>query len=294
MSETSCSISVRIEHKNVSKTSFQRLHDTRTGHVPAYVDQARSNRNDTLIVPGTPRAMGKVCRERRKLRITQRAMKTDASVSTVGIITFSTSAQKIIDALSRDEQNFLFEDVATAMAKRLDNKLTGLVIHRDEEAIHAHFQMPAYSLSGMPTSKLVSPKVASELQDIAGARVQKYGISRGVKKAVRVQAGEDVSTTRHRTVRQLHQDLPGELEALKIQIHDREQKLKKYDRLISKKQAEIAELGELEEKTAQAKKTLAVYEKRIFDAGVELDSLTLQLEEKPGGEFFKKLDAPDA
>lgn len=287
------SISVRVEHKGMDKSRFQMLHDTRTGNQPDYVDRARAHLNDVLIVPGSPGAMSKLCKKRRELRVTQRQMKIDASVATIGIVTFSTSAQKIINDLSRDEQNFMFEDVSNAISKRLNNEITGLVVHRDESAIHAHFQMPAYSLDGTPVSKLITPRVASELQDIAGACVEQHGISRGVKKKVRVARGESLAKTTHRNVKQLHEDLPAELETLQRQIEEQLLKLQKNDRLIREKQLQIDTLDATVEKTEQAKKTLAIYEKRIFDASVELENLTYALEEKSGGVPFKKLDAPD-
>ena len=264
------SISVRVEHKGKDGATFQNRHDERKGHVPDYVDQSKMHLNSIIISPVSYGVLKQTCDTRRALRPTQKKMKSTAAVATVGIITFSTAAQKVIDTLPVDEQNKIFEDVSKAIAERLDNEITGLVVHRDEYAIHGHFQMPAYSKSGIPTSKIINPKIASGLQDIAGAVVMKYGISRGVKKAVRVANGDDPKKTRNRSVKQLHEDLPAEIAELEKKLAGAAIKYEKQRQLISNLTIKINSLTtdcfNFELKIAQAKKTLDIYENRAADA----------------------------
>ena len=263
------SISVRIEHKGKDKATFQNRHDLRNGHVPKYVSQDKSHLNSVLISPVPYGVLKQTCDTRRALRPTQKKMKSTAAVATVGIITFSTDAQKIINALPSAEQDIIFKEVSSAIAERLDNEITGLTVHRDESAIHGHFQMPAYSKSGIPTSKIVNPKIASELQDIAGAVVMKYGISRGIKKAERILNGEDVKTHIHRSVQQLHEDLPLEIETLELELAEAKAKILKQQNLITNQHLKLdalaLEVSTAEAKMLQAEKTLAVYEKRETD-----------------------------
>ena len=271
------SISVRIEHKAKDKTTFQNRHDMRKGHIPKYVDQSKSNLNSVVIEPVSYGMLKEICDTRRSGRETQKKMKSTASIATVGIITFSTDAQKIINALPSAEQDIIFKEVSSAIAKRLDNEITGLVVHRDEYAIHGHFQMPAYSKSGIPTSKIVNRKIASELQDIAGACVMKYGISRGIKKAVRIENGEDVKKTIHRSVAQLHEDLPYEIESLELELAEAKAKMLKQQNLILQQNIKLdafaSEVRTAESKMQQAEKTLAIYEKRELDTKASIKKM---------------------
>ena len=280
------SISIRIENKAKDKATFQNRHDLRQGHVPNYVLQDKSHLNSVLISPISYGALKSICDNRRSLKETKRKIKSNVAVATVGIITFSKEAQKVIEDLGVEEQNTIFTDVAKAIAERLDNEITGLTVHRDESAIHAHFQMPGYSKSGMPTSKIVTPKLASELQDIAGACVEKYEIERGIKKIERIRNGEDLKKIIHRTVAQLHEDLPSEIEKLKKDLEDGMAKLAKQKILIMQKNTMLLHLDkEAEAKIEQARKTLQVYQKKEADAienikklDAEIDAATKVLE----------------
>jgi hypothetical protein len=105
--------------------------------------------------------------------------------------------------------------VAEALAERLNTTLTGLVVHRDETAIHAHFQLLAYNRAGTPLSKATRPAILSELQDVAARAAQTVfpEIERGTRYGDRLAAGATFADVVHRSVAELHQDLPRELEA---------------------------------------------------------------------------------
>lgn len=114
-------------------------------------------------------------------------MRSNASVSQVGIITFGTQAQKVIESLRPAEQDRLLRNAAETAAKHCKNELTGLVVHRDESAIHAHFQMPSICKDGKPQSK--KGVDFSKLQDQVATSFFHLSITRGTKKSVRIERG---------------------------------------------------------------------------------------------------------
>ena len=247
MSQT---VSVRIEHRGTDRAAGQARHDMRAGKVPKYVDGERSDRNSVLVAPKMPGELRQVCEERRAGRETKRRMKVDAAVASVGIITFGRDAQPVIDGLSLEQQDALFRDAAEKIAARLGTTVSGLVVHRDEAAIHCHFQMPAVAVDGRPVSKVLSPTISKELQDIVGSVYQPLGINRGRPLAERRARNEPTSTWVHQSVKELHERLPRDLEAAR------------------------AKVAEAEAKAKQAAERLAAVEKKLRDgvkAGADLD-----------------------
>jgi hypothetical protein len=224
--------------------------------------------NSVIIAPASEYALRETCKERRAGREDPaiRAVKSDAAIATIGIITFSHLAQSIVDQMTPDEQNRLFLETATAIAERMNTTLTGLVVHRDETAIHAHFQCPAVQMNGLPVSTGLTPKKLSFLQDIAGEIWEPHGIKRGKRKRDRIVDGDDESTIIHRGVRQLHDDLPAEIEAAESRLIEAETKLKEVDeklqkmrRLIAKAETDLAtKNGEL----SAIEKRLETYKRR--------------------------------
>lgn len=196
----SMSVSIRLEHREAGRSGGQRSHDLRQGRIPAYVDRARSDSNSVLIEPLDEAGLRAVIAERRVGK--KRALMSNASLSCNGILTFGREAQEVMAGLSIDEQNRLILKSCEDVAKRLDNTLSGLVIHRDEQAIHAHLQMSSWTLSGKAVSTVINRELASELQDVAASAFSSLGISRGIKKEERIKAGEK---PRHKTVRELHE-----------------------------------------------------------------------------------------
>ncbi|OCX71049.1 hypothetical protein A6M23_12680 [Acidithiobacillus thiooxidans] len=120
------------------------------------MDQERTADNDLIIAPANPTTLRQTCLERRAQRNCQRILKSDAAIAMGGIITFGTEAQAVIQALSRAEQRAMYRSIGERLAERLNTTLTGLVVHNDEAAPHAHFQMPGYDLDGVPLSKTVT------------------------------------------------------------------------------------------------------------------------------------------
>lgn len=207
--------SVRIGADTVSGYSGQRRHDLRIGPQPAYVDGERTDLNRVLIAAPEPATMREIAMTRRALRPTQRAMKSNAAIATAGIITFGSEAAQMFDRLSPEQQDQAFLDLARAVAKRLGTSLHGLVIHLDEATIHAHFTLCAYNMEGVPLSNATRPAVLSELQDMTAAIMQRYcpEIERGTRYGDRIAAGADWSDVIHKSVKELHRELPADLAA---------------------------------------------------------------------------------
>lgn len=214
-------VSVRLEHRAGDRAAGARRHDLREGVVPKYVDRKRSYMNSVLVEPLREGELKEIVLSRRNGK--KRSLRRDAALSTNGILTFGREAQSIINSLPLEEQDRLLRLAAEKVSKELDNDLTGAVVHRDERAIHLHFQMPSWNKSGKPNSKIVDPEVAAKLQDIVSEPFSHLGIERGKPKEQRIADGDDPATIIHRSVKRLHQDLPEEIEqkeAIRDQIAD--------------------------------------------------------------------------
>jgi hypothetical protein len=273
----SMTVSVRIGHKSQSKSKGQRHHDTRVSHIPKYVDQSKISLNSTVVEPLAEAELGRICDERRSKRNTIRSKKRDSAISTIGIITFGHEAQSIIESLSIEEQNKLFLETANAIAKEVDSNITGLVVHRDESAIHAHFQMPAYNKKGFPLSKTIKPETAKKLQDVSGDVYAELGITRGKPKAQRILDGDSPSQIYHRTVKQLQEDLPNEIELLQKQAFEYYEKAKKNYNYLEKSQALARNASANNEKI---QKRIVAYEKREKEAIAAAESAEKEIEKK--------------
>lgn len=211
---------VRIQSAKASSYAGQRKHDLRKGAQPSYVDATKADDNKTLIAPPTPGELRAINEARRSQRETKRAMRSDAAVAFVGILTFGAEAQTVFEALEPKKQAEAFEDAARAVAERLNTSLAGLVIHRDESAVHAHFTLPAYDLNGNPLTGTVKRQTLKDLQDVVAKAFQKHApaIERGRSVSERLEAGATRAETIHKTVRQLHADLPADLAAKKAEV----------------------------------------------------------------------------
>ena len=284
-------VSVRIEPKPMPRAKFQRRHDFRIGAQPAYVDEERTHLNRHLI---PLRPLPDIQRENEALRMKagrSRKIKSNAAVVTAGIITFGHTAQGVFNALPEEIQDRAFTELANEIAAQLKTSLEALVVHLDETSIHAHFTLRAYNDDGEPISNATSLNDLSALQDLAAEVMQRFApeIERGHKKKARLEAGANYPDTLHRSVRQLHEDLPveqatleAEIEAMsrefiekkgsiektkrhlntltaKAELTEKEIKLKKtYSRRLEKKQAAMAkEMEQLEVRKTQLEALMA-------------------------------------
>lgn len=270
-------ISVRLKGRSQSQAYGQRNHDCRKGPQPQYVDKDRAHLNRILIAPRPINAIKKEVEGSRRDRM--RKMKSNACIITAGIITFGHLAARWFEDLSIVDQDATFLAVASGIADRLNTRLEGLVVHRDEATIHAHFELRGYTNAGEPLSKVMKPKIMSELQDIAAATAQRYCslIERGNKKQDRLAAGGNYAETVNKSVKQLHRELPLELERLQGEIaaaaakkQDVEVSAAKARRLLAKLEGKRA-LSEAEIKRA------VVYKTRLKRKEAELTALDAQM-----------------
>ncbi|MDE4061916.1 plasmid recombination protein [Phaeobacter gallaeciensis] len=250
--------SVRIAADTMSGYSGQRRHDLRIGTVPKYVDEKRVHLNRVLIAPPTPAEMREIAQARRARRDTQRAMKSNAAVATAGIITFGSEAAQMFEALSQEDQDAAFRDLAEAVAAHLNTSLHALVVHLDEATIHAHFALCAYDDDGVPLSRATRPAILSELQDLTAEILQRYcpEIERATRYGDRLAAGAEWADVIHKTVKQLHRELPGDLAAKRAELEALEQvgveaqdridglrtELAKLDRTVERVSGDVAQL----------------------------------------------------
>lgn len=225
-------VSVRVQTKSAQGAAGEGAHAHRTGRIPDYVDQSRIEQNSAPIPFKSPGELSDLCLSRRQSRYERdaaeapprkrgetgakykpRKMSKNAAVSVAGIITFGTEAKEDIEALEPAEQDKRFKEAAEKIATDLNTTLEGLVVHRDESSVHAHFQLAGYDKNGEPLSQIMDIPKCSHLQEVGAEAYADLEITRGKKKAQRIAEGEDFSKTVHRSVRQLHNDLPAEIEA---------------------------------------------------------------------------------
>jgi len=275
--------SVRLEGRSLSQAYGQRRHDWRIGPQPKYVDPDRKGLNRPLI---EPRPVSKIRNEVLALRTARgakRAMKSNAAVVTAGIVTFGTEAQEMFLALTIEQQDAAFRELAQAVADRLDTSLEALMVHCDESAIHAHFELRACNRAGIPLAKATRPALMIELQDLVFEVMSRHceGIDRGNRKYDRLAAGEDYAATVHKSVRQLHHDLPLEIEALEQKRDARQADLPELEARVEEMQDRVAKL-EAEavdrELTVAKVKRLRVYRDRLSDRVRDLEARQGELE----------------
>ncbi|MEL5849801.1 MAG: plasmid recombination protein [Candidatus Igneacidithiobacillus chanchocoensis] len=200
-------ISIRIAPLKQHQIRGQLQHDQRTGRVPAYVDRSRSAEN---TAPRPSPGVAAMVRHARSL--CTKKPRQDWTPVWSGIVTFSHAAQEKILTLTNDEQDAIYLKVARDAAAELGVALHCVSVHRDETAPHAHFMLSGVKQGG----KSLRPKPGdlSKLQDVAARAVQHLGISRGTAKQQRIAQGQGPRQTTHRTVKQLHEDLPREIAEL--------------------------------------------------------------------------------
>lgn len=263
--------SVRLKARSLKRAYGQRRHDFRIGRQPNYVDQHRTELNRVLF---EPRPLPKIKKEIERLRRSngaKRAMKSDAAVVTAGIVTFGHKAAELFAQLSDDGQNAALLELVNEVAKRLGSRVEAMVVHLDESSLHAHFELRAYNDVGMPVSKVATSKVMSELQDMTADILSHHcpGIERGHKKFDRIEAGADYAETLNRSVKQLHQDLPAEIEAREVELRELEEQQAKLSASMDKTRGYLQKLYDKEKLNEKEAKRLQTYQARLAKKEVE-------------------------
>ena len=281
MAGNSGAVQVRI----ASSGPGQRGHDLRLGAQPGYVVSGSSELNRILQTPLQHGELRAICVDRRARRPSRRAMRSDATVAIAGIITFGHRAQALFEALDAERQDAAYREVAEAVARRLDTSVSGLVVHRDESAPHAHFQLVGVTHRGYPVSRVAKIGALRDLQTIAAEVMGRHapGIERGTPKALRLAAGEDYADVVHRSVKELHADLPAERAALRAEIEaeraalgEAEAKRRKNEDLAARARRKAEGEGARAQKAARNAET---YERRAEAARGEIERLEGRLGE---------------
>lgn len=282
INEPSYAISIRIEHVKQGAYRGRLRHDLRQGPQPQYIDSSRTLKNSVIIAAPSLPAIRKQCEKRRSLRVTKRAMKSDAAIATAGIVTWGRGLQYHVEALSVDDQNELYRAVSDAVARECGSTLAGLVVHRDETAPHAHLWMPAVALDGRPISQYVSRRALSALQDAAMEAAKPWlpMIQPPERKADRIARGDDASKIYHRSVAQLHADLPLEIESAKNRLDDIHNKLNAEQVRLDEMHERVTQLELRESRTDKEEKRLAVYRRRLAVRKQDLEDKEREIEAK--------------
>jgi hypothetical protein len=191
----------------------QREHDLRLGKQPDYINDNLSHLNNVMIEPKTIAALRDDWKAVKDRVGNRGKIRSNQNLSYAGIITFGTEAQVVFDGLSVADQDAAFMEVGMKVAAHFNTPLTGMVIHRDETAPHAHFQVRGIADDGTMLSQVVKAGALRKVQDIAAEVMGKHakGIERGKSRKERLAEGEDYAATVNRSVKQLHTDLPREI-----------------------------------------------------------------------------------
>lgn len=274
--------SVRLEARSMSRAKGARRHDYRIGKAPGYVDTSQSDLNRILF---QLRPLFQIRDENAALRAQagrQRAMKSNAAVVSAGIISFGTEAARMFERLTPEAQDAAFLDLAEEIAERLDTRLESLVVHCDETTSHAHFMLRAYTDAGLPLSDTMKAGTTSALQDLTAEVMAHHcpGIERGHHKRDRLAAGADYAATLHRSVRQLHADLPAEIAAREAELDALTGRAVELEASIAKTKGYLNALTAKAALSEKEEKRLKTYAARLEKKEEELAAVERSLDAK--------------
>ena len=212
-------VSVRVKGLRSPQSHGAFGHDSRSGYIPKNVDRSRTHLNTVLIGDMTLESLSR-SREEQEVRIrnyTKKAPRKDANYYISGIITFSKEARDNVNSRPPDGQAKAFvED----LSRSLNLKILYAIRHSDESTDHYHFMLENVDTEGRAKARTLNKKALSGIQDKAGEFFSQIGIKRGIKKKERLEKGEPYANTVHRSVHQLHVDLPKEIGVLEEKRDD--------------------------------------------------------------------------
>lgn len=272
---------VRVEIRDAQGYANQRRHDLRIGTQPDYVNPDPPEPNRVLIQPMTPAEMKRLAKERRDQRNMTRAMKGNAGIAVVGIIGFGIEAQKMLEALDAATQEKALRAAVARVAADLKTTVTGLVFHLDETARHAHFSLCGYDVTGEPLSTWMGRGVLRELQTALHEELRAFmpDLERGRSRKARAEAGAAPHELVHRSVDELHIDLPFEIEAKRKELAELEEKIRTNEARAEKARTKAAADDERAEK---ALKNAETYERRASEAEEKIKGLEKQVRDLEG------------
>lgn len=267
---------VRVEIRDAQGYANQRRHDLRIGAQPGYVNPDPPEPNRILIQPMTTAELKKLAKERRDQRDMTRAMKSNAGIAVVGIIGFGIEAQQMFGALDAATQERALRAAVARVAADLRTSPTGLVLHLDESAGHAHFSLCGYDLDGAPLSTWMGRGVLRDLQTALHEELRAFmpDLERGRSRKARAEAGAAPHELVNRSVEELHIDLPFEIEAKRQEVAELEEKARKNE-VRAQKAREKAQRDE--GRAEKALKNAETYERRASEAEGKVEELEAQI-----------------
>ena len=267
---------VRVEIRDAQGYANQRRHDLRIGAQPAYVNPDPPEPNRVFIQPMTTQEIKALARERRAQRDMARAMKSNSGVAVVGIIGFGIEAQKMFEALGPEDQERALRAAVARVAADLKTTVTGLVLHLDESARHAHFSLCGYDVTGQPLSTWMGRGVLRELQTALHEELQAFmpDLERGRSRRARAEAGAAPHELVNRSVDELHIDLPFEIAEKRKELVELEEKIRTNEARAEK--ARIKAKAE-DDRAAKALKNAETYDRRATEAREKAEGLEAQV-----------------
>ena len=200
-------VSFRVKNLKGGEASGAMAHDFRR-KIPNYVDLTRTSKN-AILVGGPPDVSASIRDQGERVRSrTGKKIRKDANLFLSGILTFSKDARSQVNESPPDQQA---QEFSEKFASENRIKLIYLVRHVDESTTHYHCLWENITRDGESAKNKLSPPILSKWQDVAGQVFSPVGIGRGIPKSVRLAAGEPMSAVVHRSVKQLHEDLPREI-----------------------------------------------------------------------------------
>ena len=267
---------VRVEIRDAQGYANQRRHDLRIGAQPAYVNPDPPEPNRVFIQPMTTQEIKALARERRAQRDMARAMKSNSGVAVVGIIGFGIEAQKMFEALGPEDQERALRAAVARVAADLKTTVTGLVLHLDESARHAHFSLCGYDVTGQPLSTWMGRGVLRELQTALHEELQAFmpDLERGRSRRARAEAGAAPHELVNRSVDELHIDLPFEIAEKRKELAALEEKIRTNEARAEKARIKAEADGD---RAAKALRNAETYERRASEAREKVEGLEAQV-----------------
>jgi predicted nucleic acid-binding Zn-ribbon protein len=267
---------LRVEIRDAQGYANQRRHDLRIGAQPGYVNPDPPEPNRIFIQPMTTAELKKLAKERRDQRDMTRAMKSNAGIAVVGIIGFGIEAQKMFGALGPDAQEKALRAAVARVAADLRTSVSGLVLHLDESAGHAHFSLCGYDVDGQPLSTWMGRGVLRDLQTALHEELRAFmpNLERGRSRKARAEAGAAPHELVNRSVEELHIDLPFEIEAKRKEVAELEEKARKNEVRAQKARAKAQRD---EARAEKALRNAETYERRASEAEGRVEELEAQI-----------------
>lgn len=267
---------VRVEIRDAQGYANQRRHDLRIGPLPDYVNLEAPEPNPIFIQPMTTAELKALAKERRTQRETSRAIKSNAGIAVVGIIGFGIEAQKMFGDLDAATQEQALRAAVGRVAADLRTTVSGLILHLDESARHAHFSLCGYDVTGQPLSTWMGRGVLKQLQTALHDELRAFmpDLERGRSRKVRADAGAAPYELVNRSVEELHTDLPFEIELVRKELAELQEKARTNEARAEKARAK-AEADDA--RTAKALKNAETYERRAAEAKDRIAALEAQV-----------------